>query len=472
MLFNIIMAACMYPCLILIAFFVYKLSRFEKGLYFGAAMKREWYDEPENNGEILKIKEEYIKEFRLVIILLIAISTLIFFIPYISIQITAWIVWILAIIVVPVIPQGRAFKKVCAWKQEKGLYEAEDYEAGTSYAELSVENKGAKIKLKDYIIPLVICCLTIVSPIISNIQGRVIDPIIMPVYICILICSIIVILSMLWVTKYINRRMPKIISKDSNVNINYKRAGDLIWSSVFKQTAWATVIYMLVFAVGFWFDELYTTISIYASIVYAIVLVVICVIGARTQSKVDKSYSKKFDFKADMDNDKHWLWGIMYYNPTDTRNFVNTRMGMGLESNLAKPVGKMLTGVGIIALAGCIIMCLWVVAMEFSPMELQLNNNKLRAYHLGVKYEISTDEIESLTLITELPSMSKSSGNAMDEQLEGDFYVRSEQRKCKVMLNPKNEHFLKIESNGLLYYLADKDDGVTLEIYDGLSRAK
>lgn len=469
MLFNIIMAVCIYPSILLVAFFAYKLSRFEKGLYFGASMKKEWYDDPENNIELSGIKAAYVKEFRATMIVSFAISVVIFFIPYISIQITAWLVWLFAMIVVCVIPQGRAFKRVCAWKRDKGLYEEEE-EAGEIYAETSNEAKGAKLQLKDFLIPIIITCLTALSPIISSLQGRVVDPVLMPLYICMLICGLLVILTMLYITKYINNRMPRIISKDSNVNRNYKRAGDMIWSSVFKQVSWATVIYVLLFALVFWKDDLYFAITVYGSIVYAIAVIVICVIGASTQSKVDKAYGAKFDFKVDLDNDKCWIWGILYYNPKDRRNFVNTRMGMGLEGNMAKPLGKMLAGVGIVAILGCLILCLWIVASEFSPMELHINNNRLQAYHLGVKYDIDTNQIENISLVTELPSMSKSSGNAMDEQLEGDFYIRTEQRKCKVMLNPKNNNFLRIEADGQLYYLGDKDDTVTIEIYDSLTR--
>lgn len=469
MLFNIIMAVFIYPCILLVAFFAYKLSRFEKGLYFGASMKKEWYENPENNKELLEIKSVYVKEFRTIMIISFMLSAIIFFIPYISLQITAWLVWIFAMLVVCVIPQGRAFKKICAWKKEKGLYEEEE-EVGQICAELSTETRGAKLQIKDFLIPIAITCLTVLSPIISNLKNRIVDPVLMPLYICMLISGLIVILTMFFVTKYINNRMPRIISKDSNVNRNYKRAGDMIWSSVFKQISWATVIYVLMFALAFWKEDLYFTITIFGSILYAIVIIVICVIGVNTQSKVDKAYADKFEFKVDLDNDKCWIWGILYYNPKDRRNFVNTRMGMGLESNMAKPLGKMLTGVGIVAILGCLIMCLWIVAMEFSPMELHINNNRLQAYHLGVKYDIDTKQIEDISLLTELPSMSKSSGNAMDEQLEGDFYIRTEQRKCKVMLNPKNQHFLRIEANGQLYYLGDKDDTVTIEIYDSLTQ--
>jgi len=37
------------------------------------------------------------------------------------------------------------------------------------------------------------------------------------------------------------------------------------------------------------------------------------------------------------DDPKNWKWGIVYFNPNDSRVFVNKRVGIGWTLNFARP---------------------------------------------------------------------------------------------------------------------------------------
>ena len=45
---------------------------------------------------------------------------------------------------------------------------------------------------------------------------------------------------------------------------------------------------------------------------------------------------------------KYWKWGIFYYNPSDSRYFVNKRLGIGWTINFARPLSYLVLIVLII----------------------------------------------------------------------------------------------------------------------------
>ena len=167
-----------------------------------------------------------------------------------------------------------------------------------------------------------------------------------------------------------------------------------------------------------------------------------------------------------MENDDNaWIWGIIYYNPKDKKNFVETRIGMGLTTNMARGWAKVLTAVGVIAILACLVSCIWVMKLEFSPMVLQQNGTHVQAYHTKVVYDIDLESVKEVELITELPKMSKSSGNSMETQLEGTFYIRDEQKKCKVFCNPQHKVFIRLVTDNNIYYLGGENEAQTTMIY-------
>jgi uncharacterized membrane protein len=44
----------------------------------------------------------------------------------------------------------------------------------------------------------------------------------------------------------------------------------------------------------------------------------------------------------DRDDDRHWLGGLLYYNPDDPEPFVPKRFGFGWTINFAHPAGKVI----------------------------------------------------------------------------------------------------------------------------------
>ena len=467
---NIFMAACMYPVMAIIAYFIYKLSRYEKGKYFGARVKKEWYEDPSNKEVLDGIKSKYKKEFLWITIVLLVTPIAFFFIPFFSIQLMLWMLWMIVMIGIYILPQAKAFKAVRAWKEEKG-YDKDYSEEPKAYVELSNEAKTSAIKFKEFIAPTIICLVSAVSPVAAHISGRTFDPANDYLYISFLVSTLLVVVTMYLVAKYISNRSTRVVSSITEVNINYNRACNRLWLGLFRKYAWVSAFLMILPALVYWIEKKTSLIIITGTIVYTIIILIITVLSGKEQSKIDKLYESKFDQKYDLDDDRAWIWGVIYYNPADSRSFVNARLGMGLSCNLAKPVGKIYTAVGIIALLACLVICIDPIVMEFSPMELKIQEESLFAYHRKSLYEIDLDDIKEIQLLDSIPHLSKTVGTATEEMLEGSFYEYDIDKKCEVMLNRKNSKFIMITTKeDKLYYLGADSEEDTVSIYNSIKK--
>lgn len=184
--------------------------------------------------------------------------------------------------------------------------------------------------------------------------------------------------------------------------------------------------------------------------------------------KKEKGWTVKEGASAQEEEDTHWRWGVFYYNKNDKHSIVNKRNSSGTTMNLATTAGKVMTAIGIIGMLLIPASCVWVVCEEFAPMSLAVQEQVLVAEHLGVEYEIPFEAVEDVTLIDELPRCTKLNGTGMEKLYKGTFRAVDE-GKCQMFLNPQNDVFLRIEAEGVIYYMSAADDEATKAIYGQLA---
>ena len=107
--------------------------------------------------------------------------------------------------------------------------------------------------------------------------------------------------------------------------------------------------------------------------------------------------------------------------------------------------------------------------LDFTPINTKIEDEKIICTHLSVEYEIPLEEIESYTVITELPEMTKTRGNGMDNVLSGSFEIYRE-GIVETFLNPQNNLFIKIETDDEMYYISGVDNAETQKIIDELEK--
>jgi len=265
-----------------------------------------------------------------------------------------------------------------------------------------------------------------------------------------------------------DRQKTQIISSDSDVNVNYSRAKKNLYKNFWVWCSWVNVAYMvwMLFCVDEW--GAFTGMLWWATGAYIVATIILAVWLVKKKVALDKKCDAKRDRMPCEDNDDYWIWGMMYYNPKDKHSMVEKRVGVGTTINMATAGGKAMVALLVLTLLSLPIISIWVIMLEFTPIQLLADNQRIVAEHLREECVISMPAIEKAELLEELPKMSRNSGTAMENLRKGSWSVR-EEGNCTVFLDPRNEVFLYIETPSTRYYLSGYNDEETKAVYEAIT---
>ena len=88
------------------------------------------------------------------------------------------------------------------------------------------------------------------------------------------------------------------------------------------------------------------------------------------------------------DEDRYWLFGMLYYNPNDKRLLKNDRVGLGQTVNIGKTAGKVAIGLSVILLLALPALSVYLIHEENSIMSIAVVDKVLEARHSRVTYRI------------------------------------------------------------------------------------
>lgn len=127
--------------------------------------------------------------------------------------------------------------------------------------------------------------------------------------------------------------------------------------------------------------------------------------------------------------DDFWPYGQFYNNPHDSAKFVNKRMGIGTTVNWAHKKQRhvmiftlVMTGLLTLGLNGSLLY------MEVKVPEFEFDKDQLYIHYPVYYYKVPLKGIQSLTVIQDLPPMSKNNGIDTDHFARGYFYVQGHGR--------------------------------------------
>lgn len=458
--FFIIMAACMYPVLLILYGVMRYYGRPRGGVMFGAQLQLGLEKEP----EVAEISRRFKREVTLWLLILAVIPLATLPVPYMSISVTFWMVWCFAAIFALQVPFARANRAVRAWKAEHGyggererriLVETRELDTVRSFrwtaciapSLISLGAAGFAAvwefgRPDSLALNIIAFTFALITPLFGG-------------------CGI-----------WMDRQRQKVISSDSQVNLNYNRARRTLWKKYWLFTLWIntalTIAFCLTVVVSL---DLGMRTLLWGSIGYVVLLLAGTAELMRRMVKLDSAYQDKMDLAGTADDDDCWLWGMIYYNPRDRKIVVEKRVGVGTTINMATPAGKVM-GIFLAAvLLGVLLICVWTIRLEFTPIRLTIQGNTLTAEQLREDYAIPLENIEEVTLVQELPDMTRTNGTAMGNLSKGRYRIRETGESCRVFLDPRNTVFLCFRADGVLYYMSAATDQETLALYAGLTQS-
>lgn len=451
---GLILCICLYPFILIMYVLVKNEAVAKNGIYFGVTIPKEYRKQP----ELDEIRETYQRQMKKSLWAMLVFPIPALFLPWESIVTAVWILWMTISIFIFFVPFGIANGKLKEIKQEKGWGEPGNTEIEV---EIKAAGKIRCVKWFHFLPQSIMATILSIWPVIGDFGGRSQALVVMMV-------TFAGTSFLFWtMAVWMDRQKTQIISYDSDVNVNYNRAKKNLYKNFWVLCAWVSVLYMV--GMMFCVDEsgALTSRMWWATGVYTAATIVSLVWLIRKKTLLDKVYESRRDKMTSEDNDENWIWGMIYYNPRDKHSMVDKRVGIGTSVNMATPIGKgvaILSGLTILSLP---IMSIWIILLEFTPIQLKADQNRIVANHLREEIVISMPAIEDVELLTEIPKMSRNSGTAMKNLRKGSWSI-TEEGNCTVFLDPRNEVFLRIETPSRRYYLSGVDDAETQAVYDAI----
>lgn len=456
---NIMMFVMLYPVVFVLYFAFRRAYRYENGCLFAVNMEKEWIKEP----EVEAVVEKFGKEMKHDLILLALIPFCSLLTKHMSIQLSIWMMWILLVIFLLCLPFVHANNALKKWKMEHHFYGESDTQ---KYVELKGAGTVRRVHFFPFLIPNVIGFTGMLIPVCvkifqidleQNVELGSIG------WLCVImwLCGLLLSACAVWMD-----RLPvTVVSSDSDVNRNYARAKKNVWKNFWLAASWINTAFIFEIVGTAVFTQNFGRNILIGSVVYAVLTMILCIPLTRRLNNVEQIYQEKKDFENHAGDDRHWIGGILYYNPKDHRTMVSKKAGVGTTVNMAAPTGKACTVFSVLCLLIIPLCSIWILMDEFTPIRLSVEQGTLYAKHLIIDYEIPVNDIENPGTVTELPKWTKSHGTGMDTLEKGTFIIHNV-GKCEVFLNPENGEFLHFSVDGKDYYMSGCDDAQTKEVYD------
>ena len=450
---NIIFWVTCYP-LIFLMYFILRNARDRNSWCFGVVLSKEWKKDP----AVDMIDVEYRKNLKKMMMVFAVLPSISLFIKHMSIAFTFWMLWILAICFLPMYWYAKANKQMRELKSKRGWNPASEF----TYTDLKIAALPRKVKFVTFL-PCLLLSLLPMGLSLALFQEAGYSAF----RICVIsfgFCTVLFYRCAIWT----DRQRVTVICEDTDTNMNYARAKKQLWKNFWLICGWINTLFTWSILFSMYFREHGFTWILVGSILYCVVVIVLSIWLIRKILSINKKYEDKRTMKDAADDDSHWIWGIMYYNPKDTHIMVENRMGTGTAMNMATGVGKGMYIFATLCLLIIPVCCIWMILLDFTPIRTVVEQDKIVCAHLSVEYEIPLEDIESYTVITEMPDVTKVSGNGMDNVCSGTFEIYRE-GMFEAFYNPQNHLFVKIVTEDETYYISGVDDASTQQIIDAIA---
>lgn len=454
---------CFLPVMLIMYGVLYFEGKRKGNILFGVTLWKDNFSEAEN-VELEKLKKAYKRNLMFVNLIIIAGFILCCIPERSSIYMSCFMLLILIMIVIYFVPFVNANKKLTEIKSREiylnGENTVHDVRAVDIKAAAGKEPvlfvKTATVGMIAGIVPFILECFIGKSSDMKGVNLMIIG-----------IFSLVGIMFYMLMF-YFSGMKTEVLSSDSSVNIQIARVKHYQWSRASAVFIWINTVYAFYIWIRMgdittgWLEVLIV------SFLYAVILMIVMLLAQIKVMRVQNKYAAE-SFEG-ADDDRYWLWGLIYYNKNDKRLMVNKRVGIGTTINMAKPAGKIaMVLVGIILIVSTVGACIWMLLIDYTPVSLEITDNYIISSQLSEEYTISLNTVTNAELLDKLPDMSKRVGTGMESIYKGSFVEREgEGKKCEVCVRIKDGPYIRLETESGIYYLNDEEPEKTLSIYEAI----
>ena len=407
------------------------------------------------------------KRRRQACIILAVVFVLAILLLFLTKMVTAWAALLFLTVFTIEIPYVLGNREMKELKRRLGL----GGEAGVSYVDLNSAGAVHALNPNRLLIPMLVGLVCVVLAVLMDLE--VILPGKVPAAGLFVLTSSTAMFWLVGVIIFVLARIAdnlknEVISADSTINANYNRAKKKNAADLLTAFTWGNTVFLAstVFLFAFW----YTGVGIViVTAAYMIVVFVAIALFVRKSKMIEARYEK--EMKLLSDDDDHWIFGLFYCNPADSRMSVERRAGVGMDINLGHPVGKVVGGLLGLILIGVLVLTVWMGVVERTPLTIKAENGTVICHHMKDEYVIDTADIVSAELGENVKDLSlvRNYGYGTITVQKGNFTVDGKSG-CTVFLSLETGNYIKIVTDEVTYYINGASEEETEAVYNMISK--
>jgi len=361
---------------------------------------------------------------------------------------TSWFIWLDVAIIAPYIPYVYTNTKLKALKVLKGW----DHTSDRQTVSVNMDALPDSHWISPWVFaPSALICLLLIF----------FDPEMAVMYILFAVMC----LSFWAGYRYLYRNKAEMVDENTELTIVLSRIRKYNWGKMWIITSYAMSVYAVMMC-------FFQNAPVLSMVLIITVTIILCVYAFQIEFKtrhLQEKLTKDSGQEWYADEDGHWIWGIFYYNPYDSRLIINSRIGINSTVNMAKTLGKVIMAATVLLLAAMPFMGVWMGAIGSQEITTTIEQEMLTVSAGSTVYQIKTSDIKEVALLEELPShLSRKMGTGMDTYLEGKFSADNI-GNVTVLLDPTVSPYILIQTNDGKYYLfGTRDADKTKDAYQQL----
>lgn len=351
---KLILFICIAPTVILMFVLAFPADPEKKKMIFGVRNNPKFFE-----GDNAKKTKDIIASCRkggLVIMILVLLASLVLLaLPANGMTMVAWIVLVFATFLITV-PYGKGNTELKNLKKELGITKS-----GVVCADLKNANVVHSLKLPWVILPNAVALAGTIGALLIDLGALGITPVTEQFALTGMSLSFLFIAALLVpIAIMMDNTRNMVISKNSDVNANYNRAKKKTWADLITALSWANALFLVGYTILLTF-VCNDIVMLAGTLVYMVIIMTIVAIGVVNQKTIESRYDRDTDFEL-QDDDDHWVFGMFYNNPNDTRLNVEKRLGYGGTVNIAHPAGKVIMIASLLLVVFSIVLIIWMAA--------------------------------------------------------------------------------------------------------------
>jgi len=399
--------------------------------------------EAQRDDAVLAELEKFRKEMKLTCRASLAVVVPCLFIRSAGAALTAWLVWCVGVCFVFFIPYIRCNKALRGLKEERLWRRDADADVVTDLKAAAEEMRW--LSPWWFLPPFALSLLPLFFE-RALVWLWVLDAAMIPVfYLC---------------YRYLYRSRAEVVDEDSERTLALTRVRRYNWGKCWIVVAWATGL----FNIGLWLTLGHIWWFMAVILAYGLT---VCAAVVSIEFRVRRLQEK---LTADsgkgryVDEDDRWIWGLLYYNPNDSRMFVNSRVGINTTVNLARRPAQVLTGLLLALLLASPLAGVWMIGMERAPVELEVTETELAGSHFSGRWSVALEDIAEVELVEQLPRLRRVAGTGMENALTGQFDADGWGR-VTLCVDPRTGPWLRVTAaDGRVYFFGASAEGAAAEV--------